>query len=128
MRKVLSVLLGASLGAVPLWAGAADSDVEQTLREYQQRLEKLEQQQVESSLTQPERLRINGFLSAGMSRAEADTTLGEDGSYIDGSGDKWSHDSLTRAGVQFNAQLTDKAEAVVQLFASGADDFNAEVQ
>ena len=128
MGKALSVVLGASLGISPLWAIAAESDVEQTLRDYQQRLEKLEQQQVESSLTQPERLRINGFLSAGMSRAEADTTLGDDGSYIDGSGDKWSHDSLTRAGVQFNAQLTDKAEAVVQLFASGADDFNAEVQ
>ncbi len=75
----LSVVLGASLGISPLWAIAAESDVEQTLRDYQQRLEKLEQQQVESSLTQPERLRINGFLSAGMSRAEADTTLGDDG-------------------------------------------------
>ncbi|MEQ3725188.1 hypothetical protein [Alcanivorax sp.] len=128
MRKALSVVLGASLGISPLWAGAAESDVEQTLRDYQQRLEALEQQQLDSELKEPDKLRINGFLSAGMSRAEADTSLGENGTYIDGSGDTWSHDSLTRAGVQFNARLTDKAEAVVQLFASGADDFNAEVQ
>ena len=50
MGKALSVVLGASLGISPLWAIAAESDVEQTLRDYQQRLEKLEQQQVESSL------------------------------------------------------------------------------
>jgi hypothetical protein len=128
MKKALSVMLGASLSASPLWAQTPESDVQQRLRDYEERLEQLEKQQFNSTLNDAgERIRINGFLSAGMSRAEVDTTSGS-ASYIDGASDKWSHDSLTRAGIQFNAKLSDRAEAVVQLFASGDDEFNAELQ
>ncbi|MCG8394137.1 MAG: OprO/OprP family phosphate-selective porin [Pseudomonadales bacterium] len=127
MRKALSVMLGASLSVGPVWADTSESDVEKKLQDYEQRLEQLEKQQFESQLSEPDRIRINGFLSAGMSRAEADTTAGE-AAYIDGSEDKWSHDSLTRAGVQFNARLNDRAEAVVQLYGSGGEDFDAEIQ
>ena len=121
-------MLGATLSASPVWAQTPESDVQQTLRDYEQRLEQLEKQQFDNTLNDAaDRIRINGFLSAGMSRAEVDTTSGS-ASYIDGASDKWSHDSLPRAGIQFNAKLSDRAEAVVQLFASGDDEFNAELQ
>lgn len=128
MKKALSLVLGASLAVSPAWAEVPESDVQQQLQEYERRLAQLEKQQFENTLRNTgERIKINGFLSAGMSRAEVDTTSG-DASYIDGASEKWSHDSLTRAGIQFNARLNDRAEAVVQLFASGDDEFNAELQ
>jgi len=128
MKKALSVMLGATLSASPLWAQTPESDLQQRLLDYEQRLEQLEKQQFDNTLDDAaDRIRINGFLSAGVSRAERETTSGSAG-YIDGADDTWSNDSLTRAGVQFNARLSDRAEAVVQLFASGADEFNAELQ
>ncbi|WP_035230486.1 hypothetical protein [Alcanivorax nanhaiticus] len=127
MKRAFSAALMFGLVTGPVWAETPDSDVEQRLKAYEQRLEQLEQQQLEGALDEEERITINGFLSAGMSIADAPTETG-DATYIDGSGDKWSHDSLTRAGVQFNAKINDKAQAVVQLFASGEEDFDAEIQ
>ncbi len=128
MRKALSVVLGASLAAGPLWAQTPESEVQQRLQDYEKRLAQLEEQQYDNAIRNPgDRIKVNGFLSAGMSRAEVDTTAGS-ATYIDGADEKWSHDALTRAGIQFNASLNDRAEAVVQLFASGADEFDAELQ
>ena len=77
MRKALSVMLGASLSASPAWAQTSESDVQQRLQDYEQRLEQLEKQQFDNTLSDAaDRIRINGFLSAGMSRAEVDTTSG----------------------------------------------------
>ncbi|MGB2248812.1 MAG: hypothetical protein ACPH3N_14135 [Alcanivorax sediminis] len=127
MKRAFSAALTLGLVTGPVWAETSESDVEQRLKAYEQRLDQLEQQQLEGALEDEERISINGFLSAGMSIADAPTETGE-ASYIDGSGDKWSHDSLTRAGVQFNAKINEKAQAVVQLFASGEEDFDAEIQ
>lgn len=127
MKKMFSAALMAALGVSPVWAETASVELEQQLKEYEQRLQRLEQQELEGTINDEDRLTINGFLSAGMSRAEAPTETGS-ATFVDGSGDEWSHDSLTRAGVQFNAKINDKAQAVVQLYASGEDDFDAEIQ
>jgi hypothetical protein len=37
-------------------------------------------------------VRVNDILLAGMSQAQADTPLGEDGLYIADSGETWSYD------------------------------------
>ena len=127
MKRTISAALMLALGTSPVWAETASRDIEQQLNEYEQRLQRLEQQELEGAINDEERLTINGFLSAGMSRADAPAENG-DASYVDGAGDEWSHDALTRAGVQFNAKINDKAQAVVQLFASGQEDFDAEIQ
>ena len=127
MKGMYSAALLAALVASPAWAEPADADLEQKLEAYELRLQRIEQQQLDGTINKEERVTINGFLSAGMSRAWADTESGE-ATFVDGSGDEWSHDSLTRAGVQFNARINDRAQAVLQLFASGEDDFDAEIQ
>ncbi len=127
MKGMYSAALLAALVASPAWAEPADADLEQKLEAYELRLQRIEQQQLDGTINKEERVTINGFLSAGMSRAWADTESGE-ATFVDGSGDQWSHDSLTRAGVQFNARINDRAQAVLQLFASGEDDFDAEIQ
>lgn len=127
MKKVFSAALLAALGTSPALAETTNSDLEQQLKDYEQRLQRLEQQELDGAINGEDRLTINGFLSAGMSRAEAPTETGY-ATHVDGSGDEWSHDTFTRAGVQFNARVNERAQAVVQLYADGADDFDAEIQ
>lgn len=127
MNRKMVVALLAALGSSQVWAEASEGDLEQKLKDYEARLERLEQQELQEASSNDDRLTINGFLSAGMSQTNADAETG-DVSYIDGSGEEWSHDSLTRAGIQFNARLNDRAQAVVQMFASGEDNFDAELQ
>ncbi|RJG17207.1 hypothetical protein D4A39_10755 [Alcanivorax profundi] len=125
MKRIVFAALAAPMVSVGVQAETPDPDIELQLQQYERRLSQLESQQFGSSVD--ERIRINGFISAGMSQANADTTTGE-ASHIDGADGDWSHDALTRAGIQFNARINDRAEAVVQLFASGEDDFDAEIQ
>ncbi|MCK0153238.1 hypothetical protein MWU49_05975 [Alcanivorax sp. S6407] len=127
MKITIFAMLGMALVTTPALAETSNGDLEQRLREYEQRLQRLEQQELEGTLNNEERLTINGFLSAGMSRADAPAENG-DATFVDGSGDEWSHDALTRAGVQFNASINDRAQAVVQMVATGVDNFDAEIQ
>ena len=125
MKRIVFAALAAPMVSVGVQAETPDPDIELQLQQYERRLSQLESQQFGSSVD--ERIRINGFISAGMSQANADTTTGE-ASHIDGADGDWSHDALTRAGILFNARINDRAEAVVHLFASGEDDFDAEIQ
>src|SRR5690606_20304789 len=42
--------------------------------------------------------------------------------------DEWNNRRLSRAGLQFNATLSDRVEAVLQLLAAGEDDFDLRAQ
>lgn len=126
MGKTRYLVLVAALSAASGGWAQSSPELEQTLEDYQARLEQLEADQY-SAGNLADKVRINGFLSAGMSRAYVSGGNG-DTAYIDGTEDNWRHDVLTRAGVQFNASLSDRAEAVIQLLASGDDEFDASVQ
>ncbi|PKM21715.1 MAG: hypothetical protein CVV10_07945 [Gammaproteobacteria bacterium HGW-Gammaproteobacteria-14] len=90
------------------------------------RLASLEQQ---NSLE--DRVRINGFISFAMERTSNNVknASGDPLNYR-GVDDSWDTRRLSRAGVQFNARIDDRTEAVVQLLARGdaANDYNVDAQ
>lgn len=72
----------------------------------------------------PERLQINGFLSAGFGWADT-----EDGqSYEGGLNDRVSHTRDSVVGLQFDGRINDRTRAVLQLVGRGGTDFDASVE
>ena len=111
-------LLAAS---VPLSA----QTLEERLEIAESRLASLEQQS-----TVADRISVNGFIRFAMEsqnniKDAAGNDLAYRGSVV---ADEWDNRRLSRAGVQFNARISDDAEAVVQLLSRGTDDFDVEAQ
>ncbi|EKF75748.1 hypothetical protein A11A3_02727 [Alcanivorax hongdengensis A-11-3] len=129
MDKALAACLGAALTAVTVSAQAqpSDSSLEQQLQDYEARLEALESQAASAYQTGPQRLQVNGFLSTGVLHTDADVAGGSV-HYADGADDQWRFDKLTRAGLRIDATLNERTHAVMQLYASGEDDFQTELQ
>jgi len=104
----------------------AETTLEQRLADAEARLASLE-----SSNSEEERITINGFMTFAMERMSRveDAATGEDLVYQDEVDNQdWNLNRLTRAGVQISADISDQAEAVVQLLGRASDDFDAEVQ
>jgi hypothetical protein len=106
------------------------SDFESRLAATENRLASLEQQ---NSLE--DRLRINGFMTFAMERSSVD--FRDDGAFggpndltYRGTGTRWDTRRLNRAGIQFNARIDDRTEAVLQLLARGdaENDYNVDAQ
>lgn len=71
-----------------------------------------------------DKVRINGFLSAGFGTANV-----EDGfSYDNGLYDQMSHKSESVVGLQFDASVNEKTNAVVQLVARGPEEFATQAE
>lgn len=130
------------LGALALAAsGAVHASDAVALEELEQRLSRLERQgqQYSSAATDwTDRVSINGFMTYGLTRhdihqkqggtALTNPDAGQRFTYLERVTDEVSHRELSRAGIQFNADINDRTSAVVQLLARGRDNYDAEVQ
>lgn len=104
--------------AVP--AGADEAGDAARIEALVARVAQLEAQR-DQAVTAPaeaSRLTINGFLSAGFSRVDADWQY--DGGRLD---EDWSHTAESIAGLQLGVRVTDRVSAVTQLVGRGEDDF-----
>lgn len=107
-------------------AAHAETTLEERLAAAEQRLAALE-----SSGNDEQDITINGFMTFAMERMSRveDAATGETLVYqYEVGNEDWNLNRLTRAGVQINGRISDKAKAVVQLLGRASDNFNAEVQ
>jgi hypothetical protein len=106
-------------------SGANAMTPEQRLATAESRLASLEQQNAIA-----ERITINGFIRYAMERSNDLKDADGDELVYRGTvdGDSWDSRRLTRAGIQFNARISDQAEAVLQLLSRAGDDFDVEAQ
>ncbi len=124
MQKQLSIgtlalLLGLGSGAA---SALTDKEVESRLERLEKKVNNVDSraskelnrtnEQINKYLA---RLKINGFLSAGVSTSDEDNALTSAG----GLRDSENHTSNAIAGLQFDFTINDKTNAVVQLTASG---------
>ena len=131
------------LGALALAAsGAVHASDAASLEALEQRLSRLESQGQEytpSASDWTDRVTINGFINYGLTRHDvhqkqgalspgANPDEGERFTYLERVTDEVSHRELSRAGIQFNAEVNDKTYVVVQMLARGRDNYDAEVQ
>ncbi|MCK0155150.1 hypothetical protein MWU49_15655 [Alcanivorax sp. S6407] len=130
--KLLGALALAASGAVH----AADAA---SLEDLEQRLSRLEAQGHDynaSSADWTDRVTVNGFITYGLTRHDVHQKQGgalnpDAGSrfnYLERVTDEVSHRELSRAGIQFNADVNDKTKVVVQMLARGRDNYDAEIQ
>lgn len=110
--------LVAAMGTQPVAAASPDQ-----IAALEERIAQLEGRTAAAPAT-GDRIKINGFISAGF--GWADTTDGQ--SYDEGLNDTVSHTVDSVAGLQFDARVADRTNAVVQLVARGRDDFEAGIE
>lgn len=121
-RYRLQAMAAAMVAATSL--AHAETTLEDRLAAAEQRLSALE-----SSGSDEHNITINGFMTFAMERASAEDAAGNDLTYSGGvENQDWNLNRLTRAGLQINGQISDKANAVVQLLGRADSDFDAEVQ
>lgn len=103
----------------------ADSTLEERLAAAESRLASLEKQ---SSLE--DRVQVNGFMTFAMEKTNKVKDSAGNNLYFQNSvgNDDWNLDRLTRAGIQFNGKISDKAEAVVQVLGRANEDFDAQIK
>lgn len=101
-----------------------------TMEEMAARLERLERSQQNERDALQDKVKISGFMTYGMTRhnVHQNEAGGAPVDYIDRTTVELSHQELSRAGVQINASLSDKTNAVVQILARGRDNYDAQAQ
>lgn len=116
--------------AILLLAPVVQAQSPASLEDMERRLEQLEMQQYDNNSNWSDRISVNGFMTYGITRHDVHVRddSGEPIEYIDRITDKVSHRELSRAGVQFNAAISDQTSATVQILARGKDHYDAEVQ
>ncbi|MZR62342.1 hypothetical protein [Alcanivorax sp. DP30] len=135
MRLSHTLLWGIALSA----SGILHAEDAVSMEELEQRLSRLEQGGSSASATDwTDKVSIKGFITYGLTRHDVhqnqanangfNMAAGQPFNYQDRVTDEVSHRELSRAGIQFNAEINDKASAVVQLLARGRDNYDAEVQ
>lgn len=135
MRLRYSLLWGIALAA----SGSLYADDAVSMEELEQRLSRLEQGAGSiSGADWTDKVSINGFITYGLTRHDVhqnqanangvNAAAGQPFNYQERVTDEVSHRELSRAGLQFNAEINDKTSAVVQLLARGRDNYDAEVQ
>lgn len=135
MRLRHTLLWGIALAA----SGGVHAADAASLEELEQRLSRLEQQgqdYSQSSTDWTDNVSVNGFLTYGLTRHDVhqkqggltNPDAGDRFKYLERVTDEVSHRELSRAGIQFNAEINDKTSAVVQILARGRDNYDAEVQ
>ncbi len=123
MKRYRLLAIAAAVGAATSLAHA-ETTLEERLAAAEQRLAALESQD-----SMPGKVEIKGFMTFAMERASAEDASGNDVNYQSSIPNQdWNLEHLTRAGVQLNATISDRAHAVVQILGRADEDFNAEVQ
>lgn len=97
---------------------ASDTETQNRIENLELRLDSLQKQVTESAL---ERVRLNGFLSIGYTRATNDAGYDE-------ATEKSDLQTLTLAALQATFTLGRNTEAVTQLVSRGSDDWNTELE
>jgi hypothetical protein len=115
-------------------AAATTTELEQRLQEQEKKILRLENQlkgtraAVKEDRTRinemQERLRINGFLSAGVAQNDGDQV--EDSFY--GVSDNYSTAVVNKLGVQMTFQVSEDFSATAQLVSKGTKDYNVEAE
>lgn len=115
-------------------AAATTTELEQRLQEQEKKILRLENQlkgtraAVKEDRTRinemQERLRINGFLSAGVAQNDGDQV--EDSFY--GVSDNYSTAVVNKLGVQMTFQVSEDFSATAQLVSRGTKDYNVEAE
>lgn len=125
MPRLSHVLSGLALVATSVPALAEELTLEQRLAAAEERLASLETRKSEAP-----KVAINGFITFAMEKgSKVEDAAGDDLAYMDDvESDAWNLNRLTRAGLQFNSKISDKAEAVVQVLGRAQEDFNVDVQ
>ena len=114
--------------AVAMFCSASSAEMmDDRLAATESRLAALEET-IFASSSQRVPIKINGFLSWSAARTSVIRNDAGDKLTFDSWDTQWNHGRRTRAGVQFDAALSDKARAVVQLVSTGSDDFGAEAE
>ena len=116
--------------AVLLLAPVVQAQSPASLEDMERRLEQLEMQQYDKNNNWSDRISVNGFMTYGITGHDVHVrdNRGEPIAYIDRTTDEISHRELSRAGVQFNATISNETSATVQVLARGKDNYDAEVQ
>ena len=121
MKTGLASALCLLLATVPTLAATPA----QRLAEVDARLAELEQRQHRRS-----HVTVSGFLRfASETQTRVHDSAGNSLSFRDAlAADDWNNRRLSRAGIQFNARLEDRTEAVLQLIGAGSEDYNVDAQ
>lgn len=124
MKKQLSIgtlALAMGLSSAGAW-GLSDKEVEKRLDRLEKKVKNVNRRsekrfhQTNSQISKfIERVKINGFFSAGISTADEDNVYTAAGNLTDSE----NHTSNAIAGLQFDFTINDKTNAVLQLTASG---------
>lgn len=121
-------MLSLSIVAVAFGASVAHAAVtDEQVQALEARLAQLEAENAASAAASgkaSERLKINGFMSAGVGWAD----VGAPFSYDTGLDDTLSFKADSVVGLQFDARVNDQVNAVVQLVGRGVDDFDAGIE
>lgn len=113
------------------------SELRQRLERYEQRLTTIERdRKIERGGDWTDKVSVHGFLSAGALRSDLDARRPvapgspetTDVSSPEGATRNWSHQGLSRAGIQVSAGTSADTEVVVQLLSKGANEFDTEAQ
>lgn len=120
MKQFLLSLPLLALAAMPV-AALAEITPEQ-LQALEARIAQLEAERNSAPVATDsaiDKLKINGFMSAGFGRADIDDFS------FDGLGEGWSHDTDAAVGMQIDGQVNEQMHAVLQLTGRGnQDDFD----
>ncbi len=82
---------------------------------------------LKSNLTSSDRLKINGFLSAGIVKGDGDYYFGSQEKKLE-LDDKLNFRGDSVAGLQFNVNVTDRTEVVTQFISKGIANFKTEAE
>lgn len=107
-----------TLAAAVASAGFAHADDEALARALEARIAQLEQSSAGTTMARPEKFRINGFMSAGFGHANSGNFRYDNGLY-----EEVTHKADSVVGIQLDATVNEKTNAVVQLAARGPSDF-----
>lgn len=115
--------------------------LEQRIQTLEAQLNSVQHQQERSALSNGQasdwtkRIRINGFATFGaqitdlrQDGATYNDSGNNDGHVSLGTSDSWDHNTLSRAGLQVTANLTDRTQLVTQFLARGRDNYHTSMQ
>lgn len=137
LRSILFLAGGASMLLSSPGHALTDNERDQMLKDYQTRLQKLETQLKNTQRAERKtdqtlkdymsRLKINGFITAGVSRASVDQEHGDyQWKYLTKITDEWNWKADSVAGIQFTYAIDPKWDATLQLLSRFEDEFRSD--
>lgn len=121
MKSLVKYTLAASALSLCVGSAYAERSLAELEREYHRLKAASEKNQVKAN-----RLSISGYASVGFARTDAPVTyLGD---YLPDVPTSTNTDAQSKAGIQFDYKINDRASATVQVSAQGVDDFDVKME